>query len=132
MTTRHARSSLYRDDRGSATAETAIILPVLLVMVVLLAIVGAGLSSHVRAEGAARSAARELARGEDESAAAAAARLTACPDARVEVTRSDPWVRVRVTCTIHPLGAGPLAGAAFTAEGQATARLEPQLLQGSP
>ena len=43
--TRSARSSRLRDDRGSATAETAIVLPVVVVMVVVVLLAGAGLGS---------------------------------------------------------------------------------------
>src|SRR5690606_35957890 len=70
---RSARSSRLRDDRGSATAETAIVLPVVVVMVVVVLLTGAGLGAQLRLEGAARGAARELARGEDPAAAVAVA-----------------------------------------------------------
>ena len=60
---RSARSSRLRDDRGSATAETAIVLPVVVVMVVVVLLTGAGLGSQLRLESAARGAVRELARG---------------------------------------------------------------------
>ena len=71
---RSARSSLLGDDRGSATAETAIVLPVVVVMVMVLLLTGVGLGSQVRLESAARGAARELARGEDSAAAVEVAR----------------------------------------------------------
>lgn len=126
-----ARSSrLVRDDRGSATAETAVVLPVVLVLVAVLAFLGLGIIEHVRVESAARVAARELARGEDTAAAITAARRVAGPGARVDVARTGPWVEVTVTRRIAAGRSVALAGFGVTVTGTATARLEPQLLPG--
>src|SRR5699024_548773 len=70
---RRPRASHCWDDRGSATAETAIVLPVVVVMVLVVLLPGAGIGSQVRLENAARAAAREMARGEEQSAAVATA-----------------------------------------------------------
>lgn len=124
---RCARSSLLRDDRGSATAETAIVLPVVVTMVVVLILAGAGLATQVRLESAARGAARELARGEDEAAAVAVAQRIGGQGTAVSITRADAWVHVEVTRTLQA-GPGPLSGASWQLDADAEARLEPTLL----
>lgn len=130
-----ARSSRHvQDDRGSATAETAVVLPVVVVLVVVLAFLGLGITEHVRVENAARVGTRELARGEDTAAATTAARRAAGPGAQVSVSRQGDWVQVTVTRRIAAGSSGALAGFGVTVEGSATCRLEPQLLGsgGSP
>ncbi|GAB2540249.1 TadE family type IV pilus minor pilin [Brachybacterium huguangmaarense] len=131
MTAGPTRSSLLRDDRGTATAETAVVLPVVVALVLLLVLVAVGGGMRVGLESAARSAARELARGEDEAAAVGAARAVGGPEVRVSVSRSGPWVTVRTERTLRA-GGGLLTGARVTLTGSATARLEPQLLRGGP
>lgn len=128
MTLSRPRPSALRGDRGSATAETAVVLPVVVLLVVVLAFVGIAGAQQVRVESGARAAARELARGEDEAAAVAAAHAGAGPGARVAVTREGPYVRVEVSEILRPAGRGPLSGLSITIRGRATARLEPQLL----
>jgi len=126
---RSARSSRLRDDRGSATAETAIVLPVVVVMVMLLLVTGAGLGSQLRLESAARGAARELARGEETASAVDAAERIGGEGTSVAVSGTGPWVQVEVTRTLRaPTGA--LSGATWTLSADAEARLEPQLLEG--
>ncbi|AXK46032.1 TadE family type IV pilus minor pilin [Brachybacterium saurashtrense] len=126
---RPSRRSPLRDDRGSATAETAIVLPVVVVMVAILLLAGTGLSVQLRLESAARGAVRELARGEDEAAARAVARRTAGEEVQVEISADGAWVRVRTRRTLHAPD-GPLAGAHWTLVADAEARREPQLLEG--
>ena len=106
-----------RDDRGAVTAELAVALPaVVLVVAVLLVTVGAA-GAQLRAAEAARTAARLAAFGEsDDPVTAAAARLL--PGARVEIRRDPPWVEVRVPAQAAGgwFTAGPLAvGSAATA-----------------
>ncbi len=60
-------------DRGTATVEFAIVVPVLLMLVFGIIDFGRMASYHVRLSAAARAAAQAVAVGEDESAAAAAA-----------------------------------------------------------
>lgn len=126
---RSARSSRLRDDRGSATAETAIVLPVVVVMVVVVLLTGAGLASQLRLESAARGAARELARGEDPAAAVEVAERIGGEGTAVSVSGSGQWVRVEVTRTLHA-PSGALSGATWSLSADAEARLEPQLLEG--
>ncbi|ASK65369.1 hypothetical protein CFK39_05465 [Brachybacterium avium] len=126
---RSARSSLFGDDRGSATAETAIVLPVVVVMVLVVLLTGAGLGTQLRLESAARGAARELARGEDPAAAVAVAEQIGGEGTEVTTSVVGPWVRVEVRRTLEA-PAGPLLGARWTLSAEAEARREPQLLTG--
>lgn len=127
---RSARSSRLGDDRGSATAETAIVLPVIVVMVLVVLLTGAGLGTQVRLESAARGAARELARGEDPDAATAVAKRIGGDGTTVEISAGGEWVRVEVSRTLHA-SAGALSGATWELSADAEARLEPHLLSGS-
>ena len=126
---RSARSSRLRDDRGSATAETAIVLPVVVVMVMVVLLTGAGLGTQLRLESAARGAARELARGEDPSAAIAVAQQIGGDGTAVEISAGGDWARVEVTRTLQA-PAGALSGASWELSADAEARLEPHLLTG--
>ena len=120
-----------RDDRGAATAEAAVVMPLIAALAVVLIAVGIVWSQQLRVESAARTAAREAARGESVEAATAAARRVAGPEAAVELRRSGAWVDVEVRRQVTP-AAGPLLGPlAVTVRGSATAHLEPQLL-GDP
>lgn len=124
------RSSPLRDDRGSATAETAIVLPVVVMMVLVLLVVGLGLGAQVSLESAARGAARELARGEDAAAAVATAEQIGGPGTSVSISGEGAWVRVEVRRTLRA-GSGPLAGAAWEISADAEARREPHLVEGA-
>lgn len=126
---RSARSSRLRDDRGSATAETAIVLPGVVAMVVMLLLAGTGLGAQVRLEGAARGAARELARGEDPGTAADVARRIGGEGTAVSVSGGGQWVRVETSRTLRA-PTGLLAGASWTLTADAEARREPHLIDG--
>lgn len=115
---------------GATTAETAIVLPVVVVMVLVILVVGAGIGIRVQLESAARTAARELARGESESSAIASALRVAGADAQVGIAADGEWVRVEVSRTLRGPG-GVLSGAAWTLHGDAVARREPHLLSAS-
>lgn len=127
--TRSARSSPLREDRGSATAETAIVLPVVIMMVVLVLLTGAGLGTQLRLESAARGAARELARGEDPAAAIAVAQKIGGEGTTVAISPAGDWVRVEVTRTLRA-PAGTLSGASWALSAEAEALREPHLLDG--
>lgn len=126
---RSARSSRLRDDRGSATAETAIVLPVVVMMVVVILLTGAGLGSQLRLESAARGAAREMARGEDPAAAIATAQRIGGPGTQVQVSGAGPWVRVDTSRALEA-PAGYLGGARWELSADAEARREPHLVPG--
>jgi len=64
--------SVRRDERGSATAEFAIVVPAALLVVLLAVAALAAAGTQIRLEHAAAQAARLAARGEDDSRAGAA------------------------------------------------------------
>lgn len=109
-------------DRGSVTAELAVALPAVVLMLgVVVALVGAGVS-HLQTIDAARAGARAAALGEGDAVVVAAARRVGGGPAEVTVVREDGWatVTVRVPVTVAGLGVGPLE-----ASGSATAWIEP-------
>lgn len=106
-------------ERGTATAELAVALPSLVVVLaVALAAVDLGLS-QVRCVDAARLGARLVARGEPQGAALGEARAAAPNGARVSVTTSGSRVSVVVTAALpaalRPLGVLPEPSASATA-----------------
>lgn len=111
-------------DRGSVTAETAVLLPVLLVVLAAAVWVLAALSAQLRCVDAARAGARDAARGEtSEVVRATAQRLS--PDGAVVVTAPNgDLVEVRVTAQIRPFGSLLRVLPAVTVSGRATAAVE--------
>ena len=108
-----------RGERGAATAELAVALPSLvIVLAVALGAVDLGLS-QVRCVDAARLGARLLARGEPRGPALAEVRAAAPEGARVSVTTTGTRVTVVVTGDVPP-ALRPLGGLpAPTASAQA-------------
>jgi Flp pilus assembly protein TadG len=93
-----------RHDRGAATAELAMVLPLLVAVclgLVWLLAVGAG---QVRAVDAARETARALARGDDQETAVARGLRVAPAGSRIEVSRGGGEVRVTVTGRVQGPG----------------------------
>lgn len=90
------------------TAETAVVLPVLLLVlaaaVAVLTLVGA----QLRCVDAAREGARAAARGETVATATRLASLAAPPGASTVVALTPDRVRVTVTVDVAPLGSVPL------------------------
>jgi Flp pilus assembly protein TadG len=103
------------------TAETAVVLPVLLVVLagVVAAVVVVG--AQLRCVDAAREGARAAARGEEPAAVATLAGRAA-PDGAVVTVGGDEEVRVAVTARIAPLGPVPLR---ITVSAEAVALREP-------
>lgn len=98
-----------REATGAATAELALVLPLLAAVTVGLAwllAVGAG---QLRAVDAARETARAVARGDDPAAAVAVGQQVAPSGATVHVATTDG--RVRVTVTGEVAGPGGLFAA---------------------
>lgn len=96
--------SRRRAEQGSVTAETALVLPVLIGLGgVLLWLIGAGIA-QVQCVDAARDAARALARDEPRSQVVAAARSMAPDGAKVEVEQTADRVEVRVSYRATPPG----------------------------
>lgn len=96
-----ARSVVRRgDDTGAVTAELALALPaVVLVMAVLLVTAGAATVQLRCAEGA-RAGARVAALGQSDAEVVAVARRVAGPGAVVDVQREPPWVEVAVSADV--------------------------------
>ena len=119
---RPRRPRRRRDQRGAATAELAMVLPLLLAatigMVWLLA-VGA---AQVRAIDAARETARAVARGEDVASARARGERVAPPASSVRVHTVGGEVRATVVGSVEgPGGLFRLPHAHFSAEAVAVA-----------
>lgn len=110
------RTARARREAGSATAETAVALPALLVVLAGALTVLSAVSAQLRCVDAARLAARSAARGDSEEATVRAAREVS-PAAVVTVRREGDLVRVRVELGVGPLpgSAGPLTVAAEAA-----------------
>lgn len=98
----------HQSDRGSATAETAVVLPVVVVAVaVVLAAAGVG-NAQLRCQDAARAGARVLARGEGAPAAHSTVLAAAPAGARSTLTGArDGPAQVHVEVSVTPLGGGP-------------------------
>jgi Flp pilus assembly protein TadG len=112
---------LSRDD-GMVTAETAVVLPVLLLVlagaVAAVIVVGA----HLRVVDAAREGTRAAARGEDVAAVRAIAGRAAPDGAVTDVSTGGDEVRVTVTARVAALGPVPLR---ITVSAEAVALREP-------
>jgi Flp pilus assembly protein TadG len=91
-------------DRGSVTAETALALPVLVVVLALAVWVLAAVGAQLRCVDAAGAAARAAARGESSSAVTALARRLAPADAQVRVADDGEQVAVTVSAQVRPFG----------------------------
>lgn len=94
--------SLGEGQRGYATAELAITLPVLVLVLGLLLSGVAAAASYLQCMDAARLAARAVARGESIPAARQAATHAAPEGATVAVDRGGGLVRVRVAVSLGP------------------------------
>lgn len=98
------RTSTPADQRGSVTAEAAVALPSLLVVLAAAVSVLACVGAQLRCVDAARGAARAAARGDDLAAVRAVAEGLAPDDARVAVHDGGDTVEVRVQARVQPLG----------------------------
>lgn len=106
-----------RDQRGAATAELAMVLPMLLAVTVGLVWLLAVGAAQVRAVDAARETARAVARGDDLGTAVARGEEVAPPGSRVRVETGGGEVRVRVTGRVPgPGGLFDVPHAAISAE----------------
>ena len=116
---------MRRDERGAVTAETAVALPVLVMLGVALAwLVGLGVG-QVRVVDAARETARAVARGETVDLATDLGRQVAPDGAEIRVTTGEGLVRVVVTAEVQ--GPGGVIGfvPGFQAHAEAVAAMEP-------
>lgn len=93
-----------RDDRGMVTAEAAVVLPALVVLVWAAVSAVALATAQLRCVDAAREAARAVARGESVSESRTLAVQAAPRSARVSVRLVGDRAQVEVTATVRPLG----------------------------
>lgn len=105
-------------ERGAVTAEYAVLLPAAVLVLVAVLLAGAAAVQQVRAQDAAASAARILARGDTVAEACAAVVHMAGDDADCSTDVSDGWA----TVTVVHAGPGPLA--AVRLEGAASAPVQ--------
>lgn len=97
-----------RTQRGSSTAEFAVLLPAVAALLALVLGAGACGMIQVRLEQAARATAREIARGEPTASAVHAGQRLAGEQARFRVGATGPYRRVEVTMPITlPWFGGP-------------------------
>lgn len=95
---------LPRGERGSVSAETAVVLPVLLVVLAMAVWVLAAVGAQLRCTDAAGVAARLVARGEPPEQVVAAARDIAPAGASVELRSGAATVEVRVRASVPGFG----------------------------
>lgn len=104
---------------GYATAEAAVALPALLVVLALAVGVVAGVGAQLRCVDAARTAARVAARGDVDAAAVRAAQRVAPRGARVSVVRRGDLVEVRVEARTASVGLLPSLPVSARADAEA-------------
>ena len=104
------------------TAETAVVLPVLLLVLAASIAAVTVVGAHLRCLDAAREGARAAARGDGVAALRAVAAEAAPDGARTAVERDGARVRVTVTALVAPLGPVPLD---VQVSATAVAELEP-------
>ncbi|PZR51757.1 pilus assembly protein TadE [Xylanimonas oleitrophica] len=109
-------------ERGAVTAELAVGMPVVVLLLVAVLTLAAASSAQMRALDAARAGARALAVGEDEAQVREVVTRLAGPGAELGLLHDGPWVTVHVS---RPVAAGWLAHVPLRAGGEATAWLEP-------
>lgn len=114
---------LRRDQRGAATAELAMVLPILVAVTIGLVWLLAVGAAQVRAVDAARETARAAARGDADAEAIARGREVAPEGAQVVLTRSGEEVRAVASGEVHGPGGifGFLPGVTVHAEAVAAA-----------
>ena len=103
------RRAATGSDRGSVTAETALAVPSIVVVLLLAVWVLLGVTWQLRCLDAAHLATRAAARGDSDQQVRSAAARVAPEGAAVVVSRSDGTVEVRVSARVRPFG-GVLAG----------------------
>jgi hypothetical protein len=114
-----------QDEAGAVTAETAVALPVLVVLALGLAWLVALGGTEVRALDAARETARAAARGDDRAASVGLGRRVATPGAQITV--HDEGATIEVTVDAEVRGPGGIFGflPAYHARAAAVAAKEP-------
>lgn len=96
-----------RGDEGIVTAEAAMVMPTLFLVLALALTVIATLGTKVKVLDASREAARSAARGDTTAEAVAAGRRVGPDHASIRLVDRSAWVEAVVSATIHPLGLLP-------------------------
>ncbi|MDR0482491.1 MAG: pilus assembly protein [Cellulomonadaceae bacterium] len=110
------------NERGSVTAEMAVGMPAIVLLLVVVLTVGAAANAHLRAADAARVGARLVAVGESHEEVSAAVARIGGSGAQITVHREGAFVSVEVTRSV----AGGISwGGPLRATGRATAWVEP-------
>lgn len=109
------------DDSGAVTAEFAVLLPVITLLVAAVLVVATCASTQMRCADAARAGARVAALGETDGVVTEVAQRVGGP-VEVAVGRSEGWVQVEVRRELGPRL--PVLGA-ITLRAEATAWAEP-------
>ena len=108
-------------ERGSVTAEFAVVLPAVAVILAFLLAGAAAGAAQLNLEKAAQAAVRQLGRGESEATAVRTVRAIAGDGAALAAGTSDDWVTVQVTKRLP----GPFPGiGGWTLEAEATSPVE--------
>ncbi|NLS11008.1 pilus assembly protein TadE [Nesterenkonia sp. MY13] len=101
---RHGSHGSAEAERGSVTAEFALAIPGIILVLLLVLSLGFQSAARVALEDGARAAARELARGETAAAAESIARETAGDDVSVAISAEGEYSRVVLTRQVSVLG----------------------------
>ncbi|WP_166845041.1 TadE family type IV pilus minor pilin [Isoptericola sp. BMS4] len=109
-------------ERGAVTAELAVGLPVVVLLLVAVLTLTAASTAQMRALDAARAGARAYAIGQDDAEVRRVVDRVGGAEAALGVSRDGDWVRVTVT---RPVVGGWFAAAPVRASGEATAWVEP-------
>lgn len=117
-----------RGDSGTATAETAIVIGVVSALLLVILGVGSLVVENVQLNDGARTVARDVMRGVDESSAIAHGTEVTGGEATFRVSRRGEWVEVEAIQ--RESLAGPLLSHEFTLTAVARTRLEPHLVGG--
>ena len=112
--------------RGTVTAETAVLLPVLLVVLALALGVLVSVAAQLQCVDAARAAARVAARGEDPGTVRTTGERLAPPGAEVSVSEDGESVKVVVSARVRPFGRALSLMPAVEVSGRAVSAVEPR------
>lgn len=110
--------------RGSVTAETAVLLPVLLVVLATAIGVLACVAAQLRCVDAARAAARVAARGDDPALVQSTGQRLAPPGARVVIDTAGDSAEVVVSARVRPFGEALRLLPSIDVSGRAVAMVE--------